>query len=614
MGHASCLHSFYHNVICTVAAHVAQAHCAQLLDILNASKFKGEGLSLVAMPRGNALFTLLRIITVCLHTVKIHVCMLWLTTIMQRPAMARRTIAIELLRRLDQLESDMRRSRSTPPPQPRSADAVHEDKQVMSRGSDCRGGRLNFRATHPQLTPHKPDGHAETTASRPDGSGSSNENGSKKLVTHDELTFCAKHNLVGTGSVQLYSSRDVWTDTSPRDLQNSNMLQTRARQIIRAVAAGAELTPPATPLKEATLAGLHHNAREHVASLQPGKRTLVVGNEGERIEASPFKDGHDKTWQYSPFDSDCTPLPADLGSPDSAITFTRGQCSLSPLSGTWSLSLNDDTVEGAEGSGIVSSDQTRVDVFDTVFGAVDEPRRPQYQRNDSVNSTKTTSVAFTTQSKANGGLLEFRAKATKPKGPNFARIHRRNVSIHLPIRPVSPGTQLSPPPPSTTSVMTPTCNSSHAGTHFEQELQYKHRHIFIGTASLHSFLEVLETSSPRTTSKLATMKAFTILASNEQILFRQTSSSTSDWNLVTRTTPDISTFDCITLARVQLGSVSLQLFVDLIPFNTRDEASIALVVEAFKNASHMDAEAGCNTRSKARAFRVWMMEGSDVVG
>jgi hypothetical protein len=148
----------------------------------------------------------------------------------------------------------------------------------------------------------------------------------------------------------------------------------------------------------------------------------------------------------------------------------------------------------------------------------------------------------------------------------------------------------------------------------EQELQYKHRHTFIGTASLHSFLEVLETSSPGTTSKLAIMKAFTILASNEQILFRQTSSSTADWNLVTRITPDISTFDCITLARVQLGSVSLQLFVDLVPFNTRSEAHIALVVDAFKVASHMDTQAGRNTRSKARAFRLWTMEESDSLG
>ncbi|KAF2622523.1 hypothetical protein BU25DRAFT_313545, partial [Macroventuria anomochaeta] len=189
--------------------------------------------------------------------------------------------------------------------------------------------------------------------------------------------------------------------------------------------------------------------------------------------------------------------------------------------------------------------------------------------------------------------------------------HRRNVSINLPIRPISfqPGsTQRFQPHSSAPSALTPKTRTDETSpaTQIEVELQYKRRHIFVGTASLYGFLEILETSTLGSTSKGAVMRAFTILASNEQLMARRSSSSPQDWNLITRTTADISEFDYITLARIQLGSISLQQFVDSIPFNTHDEAPTVVVAEAFKNASHMDAEEGRNAGSKARAFRAWL--------
>ncbi|KZM24706.1 hypothetical protein ST47_g4205 [Ascochyta rabiei] len=483
---------------------------------------------------------------------------------MKRSAIARRTIAIELLRRLDQIEGDTRRSCLTPPPHPRSADAVHEDKHLTSMKFGCRARRPSFSTTDLQFSPRKQNGCTEISSNSlasPDGIGPA------KLVMSDAFACSMKQKLIETGSIQAYSSRDAWSDTWRRNPQDSSGPQRRAEQNIWTSAAGAEPTPPATPSTY---------------------DTLLAG-----FEAS-----------------------------GSDVTFAEGCRSSSPLSGMWDFDLNQDTTEGAKEGDVGNSDQTRVDIFDRIFSVVDEHRRSRNHRKSSVNAgsntAKTSPATLRAQSRTNGGLLEFRASATKPKGPKPTRTHRRHMPLHLPVRPISPqprNVQLAspPPPPSTTSMIAPTSSSSHTriDPQTEQELQYKHRHIFVGTASLYGFLEVLETSSSGTTSASAIMKAFTILASNEQILFRQASSSTDDWHLVTRITPDMSTFDCIALARVQLGSVSLQRFVDLVPFDAHGEASTVLVVDAFKVASHMDAEAGLHPCRKAQAFRMAVSEQAD---
>ncbi|KAF1927195.1 uncharacterized protein M421DRAFT_36928, partial [Didymella exigua CBS 183.55] len=181
-----------------------------------------------------------------------------------------------------------------------------------------------------------------------------------------------------------------------------------------------------------------------------------------------------------------------------------------------------------------------------------------------------------------------------------AHTHRRNRSVNLPVRPLPSRpesiqhTQFQPPAPQIT-------------VQAALELQYKYRHIFIGTASLYDFLKTLETSSLGLTTKLAVMKSYLSLASKEQFLCRQNSSSPEDWDLVTRITPKISDFTPFTLARVQLGSVSLQKFVDRIPFDMYDKVPTATIVEAFKNASLMDAEEDGDTENRAHAFRSWLL-------
>jgi len=144
----------------------------------------------------------------------------------------------------------------------------------------------------------------------------------------------------------------------------------------------------------------------------------------------------------------------------------------------------------------------------------------------------------------------------------------------------------------------------------ERELEYKHRHTFIGTASLDDFLEVLDLTPSHTTTKPAVIKAFLLLASSERLLARQASLEPSGWGLVARTASDAVNTDYIEQAQAKLGSIVLRQLLDLIPFNEDDEASAISVMEAFSAASHLDTKASTGNGSKAKAFRRWLVRQS----
>jgi hypothetical protein len=65
--------------------------------------------------------------------------------------------------------------------------------------------------------------------------------------------------------------------------------------------------------------------------------------------------------------------------------------------------------------------------------------------------------------------------------------------------------------------------------------------------------------------------------------------------------------DYVVQLRVKLGSITLRQFLDMVPFDEGDEVAAMRVIEAFSAASHMDAKAGVGTKSKARAFRKWIV-------
>lgn len=118
------------------------------------------------MPRDSALFSLLCVITVYLNTVRLCIYMIWLTMIMQRPAIARRAIAIELFRRLIQMDGERRRSHSNPVPYIRSSDAIHKDEKPVSLSFDWQRYRSGFLIVKSQLPLRKQDAPVEATTFR----------------------------------------------------------------------------------------------------------------------------------------------------------------------------------------------------------------------------------------------------------------------------------------------------------------------------------------------------------------------------------------------------------------------------------------------------------------
>ncbi|KAH5484663.1 hypothetical protein HBI31_162940 [Parastagonospora nodorum] len=257
------------------------------------------------------------------------------------------------------------------------------------------------------------------------------------------------------------------------------------------------------------------------------------------------------------------------------------------------------------------------------------PRRIRHSRAPSTEpnlyKAKRASLPLGARTKTNEGLLQLQANPAKPERTPK---HERRISVGIPLKPAVAneglqrskfGSLMDTPPQTPKTPRTPRQRapekSGPAATlrQKERDLEYKHRHTFIGTASLDDFLEVLEVSHEHTTTKAAVGKAFLILASSERLLARQASSTASGWDLVSRTIPDVVNTDYVIQAHVKLGSVTLWQFLELIPFDDQEEAGAMSVVEAYSAASHMDSKAGVGATSKAKAFRSWMVnqDGKD---
>lgn len=505
----------------TAAAHTVQQMRTLYVGRLSASGLQSEGAPPVAMPRDNRVFTLFLAIAVCLHIVRLHICMLWLTEIMQGPTTARRALAVELLKGLDRMQTRRHRSRSL---SARSRFAHKSQRQgqhsAVAHPSFHRPESLRLP---PGLHLQQAWPSAEGTAM--DGSGLG------KLVQEDTLN----------------ASRlcDVPT-ASPELVQKQN-------------------SAPAS-----------------------SKGTL-------KTDDAPHSD------------STCTPPPSDNGALGSDTTSTIADESASPKAVKPVADFDDDAVAGAGEDDMESPDRTLVDITDTTNGPI-TPQYYRHRRNFSVDSASNTTRrsaprTLRAQRNNNGGLLEFRASAAKPVDTTPTRAHGRNTSMTLTIPKIVSqvgGSQQ-------TQVQAATPDKPSIAAQAELELQYKYRHIFIGTASLHDLLDTLDLSTLTSTTKLAVMKAFVALASKEQRLYRRNSINPDDWDLVTRITSAVSDFDCITMARVRVGSITLQQFVDSIPFDSNDETSLLATVEGFKNASRMDAEQGRCGGSKTQVFRAWLL-------
>jgi hypothetical protein len=256
----------------------------------------------------------------------------------------------------------------------------------------------------------------------------------------------------------------------------------------------------------------------------------------------------------------------------------------------------------------------RTEVMPAPVRRVRHSRAPSTEPNFKSNP-KRASLPLRARTKTNEGLLQLQANPSKPERPTPG--HERRISLGIPIKGAVAqkfGSLMDTPPQTPKTPRTPRNRgpekSGPAATlrQKERDLEYKHRHTFIGTASLDDFLEVLEVSEEHTTTKAAVGKAFLILASSERLLARQASSTATGWDLVSRTIPDVVNTDYVIQAHVKLGSVTLWQFLELIPFDDQEEAGAMSVVEAYSAASHMDSKAGVGSTSKAKVFRSWMVQ------
>ncbi|KAF1935297.1 hypothetical protein EJ02DRAFT_135080 [Clathrospora elynae] len=260
-------------------------------------------------------------------------------------------------------------------------------------------------------------------------------------------------------------------------------------------------------------------------------------------------------------------------------------------------------------------------------GEHDEPvqiqrRRPHHLRAPStptlesrLNSAQRASRSLPLRAKTNEGLLQLQANTSKPQ--RSANTHQRRISLGLPIKSAiaqaedykqtSPTSRFGVPSTPKRTASKKVSSQSPSKIQQERDLEYKHRHTFIGTASLDDFLEVLDVSPTRTTTKAAIVRAFILLASSERLLARQASLKPDGWSVIARTTSETVNVDYVEQAHAKLGSIVLRQFLDLITFNEEEEAGAMSVVEAFTAASHLDAQAGKGTGSKAKAFRSWMV-------
>jgi hypothetical protein len=339
---------------------------------------------------------------------------------------------------------------------------------------------------------------------------------------------------------------------------------------------------------------------ETVSMLTPKPLRHNIENEDHRFMASPPQ-SNAEYWHYP--------------SPCSETTLADDQnpyCSIL-LDANEVLTVDDCSDSRNSISTMVSLDKRSSE--DTVTKGHSQTRRSPFY-GFAPGSMGTPSRVLGDRQRTDEGLLELRANTSK-ESMSPIRVHRRKVSLNLPVRHKGTNSRIFqfPSPRSrwsnNPSQMTNQTPAAITFAQEERELEYKHRHTFIGTASLDVFLEILEMAASHTVTMTAVIKAFTTLASNEQMLARQSSSRKDGWDVVSRITLDVQAPDYIAQTHIKLGSITLRQFLDLVPFDANERADAMAVLDAFCAASHMDTKAGTGTGSKARAFRSWMVRQAE---
>ncbi|KAF1844157.1 uncharacterized protein K460DRAFT_288712 [Cucurbitaria berberidis CBS 394.84] len=523
----------------------------------------------------------------CLHAVVLRVrAPNVLRTIMKSTTVTRCTIANEILRRRKQIEHDNRHPHNHPE---YSADLISisiEDIPPTRTRSERR--------------------------TEPSELSTADEQG---IVEPGSIHTSALNNTSAPSAQRRKSS--MWRPGLFANQQNSAIFAALQRE----VAGSARITQSIQSAPYERLSGSTQNecpdsqeeVQKRVGTPQPRAHLL---NEKDLLDTTfrfpPTENTFSNHEQHS-INSESNPpraypeAPRDYTSPVSDITLFEEPviCSLTQLKG------------GDGHQSYVSCEGAEQHSENDEASPTPVPRRRVRQQhelpiNPALSAAHSPSIPLRARAKTNEGMLQLWANSSKePTTIVPAHRHRHKLSLNLPVI-----TSIRRPDGIQQSELTPGRTKSPRSTRTrdaistlmlaERELEYKHRRIFIGTASLDDLLELLEVSPEHTTTKYAVAKAFMILSSDEQLYARQCSRRPEGWELVSRVTLDLTDTDYVAQSQIKLGSITLRQFLNLIPFD-EEEVEALRVIEAFSAASHMDVKASVGTGSKARAFRSWMV-------
>lgn len=138
----------------------------------------------------------------------------------------------------------------------------------------------------------------------------------------------------------------------------------------------------------------------------------------------------------------------------------------------------------------------------------------------------------------------------------------------------------------------------------QDDIEQQDLNTFLGTTSLHDFLEILDCDGEGSTTREAITEAFIALSAEEKMLNEEFSSGITKRNhfgIDERVSKHCASK--LVQVRMFLGMTSLRSFLKLVEFNEDGGAVEESVVEAFHRAAELEKEKAMSSKAKASAKR-----------
>lgn len=138
----------------------------------------------------------------------------------------------------------------------------------------------------------------------------------------------------------------------------------------------------------------------------------------------------------------------------------------------------------------------------------------------------------------------------------------------------------------------------------QDDIEQQDLNTFLGTTSLHDFLEILDCDGEGNTTREAITEAFIALSAEEKMLNEEFSSGITKRNHF-GIDERVSKYCASKLVQVRmfLGTTSLRSFLKLVEYNEDGGAAEESVVEAFYRAAELEKEKAMSSKAKASAKR-----------